>query len=220
LVADYALSGLGESLSESNRFLKSGDFTEWDLGVTYRGQLGNRARRAEARRADLELARQRAILAQLEQDIVDELTRSYQDLVAAYETVRLNQSLRQAAATQLEARQALYDHGGQISVDLLLRTQSTHADAVSDFWRAVARYNQFLAAWNRAVGAARLAKVPPETQANGVPHSSEESETRPRPLPQDPSEPQIPPPDAARSAPGAAKISRLPPPGPSCRVNR
>ena len=172
--------------------------------MTYRGQLGNRARRAEARRANLELARQRAILDKLQQDIEDELTRSFQDVIAAYDTVRINQSLRQAASTQLQARQALYENGGQISVDLLLRTQSTYADAVSDQWRAVARYNQSLAVWIRAVGAPLIDNHPPA--ATSAPTDALDEHAYPL--------------GPQRESHGGARLSRLPPVRSPIRANR
>jgi outer membrane protein TolC len=152
LVADYAWSGLDDTLRGSSHELGTGDYADWGLGITYREPLGRRAEHAAARRAQLELARQRATLRNVQHEVLHELTDAYQDLIAALDTVRLQQDRREAAQKQLDARQALYANGGQTTVDLLLRSQAALADALRDQAQAVAAYNQALARWEKAAG--------------------------------------------------------------------
>jgi outer membrane protein TolC len=154
-VAGYRLRGLGHDWLDSRRDgrsrfdnawmnLTSGDFQEWQLGVDLSVPLGNRQAFAAVRSAELQLARQRAILAEQQRQILNDLNGAVAEKQRAYRLARVNLNRRIAAREQLAALEAIYtdaDESEKIRLlDLLLDAQRRLADAESQYHRALAEH--------------------------------------------------------------------------------
>jgi len=153
-VGRYRWRGLGSHLSnaerQTDRFenavqnLTTGDFQEWQLGLEVSMPIGFRKAHAAVRNAELKVARDHAILAQQERDVVHDLTAAYAELERAYVTSQTSYNRRTAAHDQLHALDNKYEDADENErtrlLDLLLDAQRRAADADSSYHRALLEY--------------------------------------------------------------------------------
>jgi outer membrane protein TolC len=145
VVGRYRWRGFGHDLIDpkgnnppfDNAFetLMDGDFQEWQLGVELTVPIGHRRAHAAVRNAQLNLAREQAILKEQQRVILHDLSNGISDVERAEAVVRTTYNRRVAAAQQLAAVQAAYD-AGDVPLDRVLDGQRRRADAESRHHRA------------------------------------------------------------------------------------
>ncbi|TWT37327.1 Outer membrane efflux protein [Posidoniimonas corsicana] len=126
----------------SNAFntLTGGDFQEWEVGARFSLPIGFRRQLSTVRHHQLALARDRAILQDLELEISHQLGDSVRDVDLNYQLTQTNFNRRVAAEREVEAVQAVFD-AGRITLDLLLDAQRRRAEAESAYYRSLTDYN-------------------------------------------------------------------------------
>jgi hypothetical protein len=118
--------------------------TNYNAGLTFAVPLGNRYAHTAIRNAELQLARERAILREQQLQVVHELTSTIVELDRAYIVMNTNFNRRAAAQQQLSALNRKYE-AGATSLDLVLDAQRRWADAEATYHRAVIDYNRAIA---------------------------------------------------------------------------
>ena len=153
-VGMYKWLGMGHDLISTNRknavaldqfdnafqSMTGGDFQGWQLGMEFSLPIGFRKELAGVRHAQLNLARERAVLREEELEISHLLTAAIRDLDKGYVLSRTNFNRRIAAKKQVEAVSAAYDNG-TVTLDVLLQSQRRLAEAEIAFYRSVIGYN-------------------------------------------------------------------------------
>lgn len=154
-VSSYAVNGFGDTLIRQNDddgitgtgiksaygSLTQGDQTSWTLGAEFSMPFGFRSAKAQVRNYELRLAKQREILSVSEQEISHELAVSIQNLKANFRTAQTNFN------RQLAAQERVYLFEEELNVgtstyDLVLRAQSSLADARRAYYQSLIDYNK------------------------------------------------------------------------------
>ena len=123
-VARYSWNGLGENLTGSvdsdpsnpgygSAFgnLLDGDYQNWHLGFQASIPLGFRKEMAGVRNAQLALARERAILNEMELEVSHQVAYAIRDLESSLAIAQTDFNRRVAAAREVEAVKAAYETG-------------------------------------------------------------------------------------------------------------
>ncbi|HEX4414083.1 MAG TPA: TolC family protein, partial [Lacipirellulaceae bacterium] len=152
-VGRYRWQGLGDDLINENRqpfdsqnssafgTLTSGDFPDWQVGLEASIPLGFRRELSGVRHEELLLARERAILTDLELEISHQLGDSIRDVDLNYGLMQTNFNRRVAAEAEVQAVNASYE-ANRVTLDLLLQAQSRRAEAESAYYRSLVDYNR------------------------------------------------------------------------------
>jgi outer membrane protein TolC len=152
-VGRYRWLGLGDELinqthttfnnpgSSAFGALDSGDFQEWQLGLQANIPIGFRRELSGIRHQELLLARERAILSDLELEVSHQLGDSIRDIDNNYGLTQTNFNRRVAAEAEVQAVGASYE-AGRVSLDLLLDAQRRRAEAESAYYRSLVDYNR------------------------------------------------------------------------------
>lgn len=147
-IGQYRWLGLGDDLIDpnnntSNAFgsMTSGEFQEWQLGLNLSMPLGFRRELAGVRNAQLQLARERAVLQDQELELTTDLTNSVRDLNDFYTVTQTNFNRRSAAQDEVKAVEAAYNQG-VVNLDLLLLAQQRLAEAERAYYRSLIDYNE------------------------------------------------------------------------------
>jgi len=117
----------------------SGDFQEWQLGAQLTVPLGFRRALANMRNAQLNLARERAILAEQEQQIQHELSNAIGELDRAFVLTQTNLDRTLAARTQVQAVTDAFDVG-RVTFDVVVQARASEVDAATAYYRSVVDY--------------------------------------------------------------------------------
>jgi len=149
-VARYRWRGFGHDLidnsQEPGRFdnawqtLTNGDFQEWQLGALLEIPLGQRAAFAAVKQAELQLARERAVLDEQERQVASDLAAAIRELHRAHETSKTYFNLRLRLREAVEAVRREYE-AGATTIDVLLESQRHLAEAEQAYFRSVVAYN-------------------------------------------------------------------------------
>jgi outer membrane protein TolC len=152
-VGRYRWLGLGDDLINQNHrdfnqpgssafgVLDSGEFQEWQLGLEANIPIGFRRELSGIRHQELLMARERAILCDLELEISHQLGDSIRDIDNNYGLTQTNFNRRVAAEAEVQAVGASYE-AGRIPLDLLLDAQRRRAEAESAYYRSLVDYNR------------------------------------------------------------------------------
>lgn len=143
-VAPAATNGLFREGTGAFDLLTQGDFQEWELGFQFSLPLGFRQELASVRFHQLALARDRALLQDLELEVSHQLGSAVRDLDLNYGTTETNFNRRAAAEREVEAVQAQYD-ANRVTLDLLLDAQRRRSDAETAYYRSLVNYNMAIA---------------------------------------------------------------------------
>ncbi len=119
--------------------LTSGKFQEWQLGAELTFPFGYRKAHAGVRNAELLLMRERAVLAQQEQQVLFDLSNAFSELDRAYGVAQTAFNRRLAARQQLAELQAKLDRL-PLDLDLELQAQRRVADSDTRFYLALSDY--------------------------------------------------------------------------------
>jgi len=135
--------GIPPFLAGSNAFdvLTSGDFQEWEMGLQLSIPIGFRRAMVGVRHYQLLLARERAVLEDLELEVSHQLGDAIRDVDLNYAVTQTNFNRRVAAADEVEAVKAVYEVGN-VTLDQLLDAQRRQADADSAYYRSLVDYNR------------------------------------------------------------------------------
>ena len=154
-VGRYRWLGLGDELIRASRgasafnepgstafgTLTSGEFQEWQLGLQLSMPIGYRRELSGIRHHELLLARDRAILQDLELEISHQLGDAIRDIDLNYGLTQTNFNRRVAAEAEVVAVEASF-LANLITLDLLLDAQRRRAEAESAYYRSLVDYNR------------------------------------------------------------------------------
>jgi len=156
----YRVNGLGDRLLDndtspafSNFYgeLLDGQFTDWQIGAQLAIPLGFRQAHTAVRNAQLNLVRERRVLAKQEEQVAHDLSQSLQDIDRFYQTTQDNFNRRRAAEDEVESFQAEYDVG-RVTLDRLIDAQQCLAEAERDYYNSLIGYNKALKQLHLAKG--------------------------------------------------------------------
>lgn len=148
----YRFRGLGhDMLSNSNQYFGSafdnmatGDFQEWMVGMEFLAPIGYRQGHAAVRHAELNLARERAILTEQEKEVVSDLAGAVAEIDRAFELAKTNYNRRMAAIHQLETLEPLLKEPDAAEkprlLDLQLDAQRRLADAETQYYASLCEH--------------------------------------------------------------------------------
>jgi hypothetical protein len=150
-VGYYRFRGFGENLTGSNnniplgqynsalQDLYSGQFQEWQAGFEYSQPLGFRRGHAAVRNAELQLARERAILVQQEREVAHSLSNALCEVERAYDCTWTSYNRRVAARQHLAAVRAAFD-ADKAQSELVLDSQRRLAEAEIRYFGSLVEY--------------------------------------------------------------------------------
>jgi outer membrane protein TolC len=138
--ADRGTVNFPEAGSQAFDELTEGNFQEWRLGLEMNMPLGFRAEMSQVRNRQLALARERAKLNELELELSHSLTDAIQNLDANYQIMQTALLQGLSARQQVDALQALLEHG-TITLDLILDAQRRLAESEVAFYQSLIQYN-------------------------------------------------------------------------------
>jgi outer membrane protein TolC len=121
--------------------LTSGEFQEWQLGFEYSMPLGFRQAYAAVRNSQVHIARERAILEEMERQAIHGLSGAYADTFRAYSLMQVAYNRLAAAQDQYtRADNAFFNLGGKVSLELVLDARIRLAEAETAYHRARVEY--------------------------------------------------------------------------------
>jgi outer membrane protein TolC len=156
-IAQYTWTGMGANLLGAPGFdattgmdntalqsLEHGDYQSWELGVTAQWNIGFHKEMSNVRYCQLAVAREQAKLQDEELEISHQVAFAIRDMESNLTLAETDFNRRMAAQREVEAVQAAYDTG-KITLDVLLQSQRTLADAESNYYRVLVSYNESIA---------------------------------------------------------------------------
>jgi outer membrane protein TolC len=146
-------TGIPPFAPNSNAFetLTSGDYQEWELALQFTMPIGFRRAMTGVRHHQLLLARERAVVQEMELEVSHQLGDAVRDVDLNYGTAQTYFNRRQAADDEVEAVEVLYDVG-QIVIDRVLDAQARQAEAESQYYRSLVDYNRAIMRLHYAKG--------------------------------------------------------------------
>ena len=152
-VAGYSVNGFGDDLidrDDSRRFssfygtMADNEQTGWSTGLVMEMPIGLRSAKAQVQNIELRLAKARDVLSAQELEIAHEVGNAFQELAEKYMTAQTYFNRREAAKDRAELFEKKFRVGTQ-TLDLLLRAQSSLADAEVAYFRSLVAYSQAIA---------------------------------------------------------------------------
>jgi len=151
-VALYRWNGLeGRTPSYAYEMTRSGQFTDWTLGVNFSVPLGLRQGRAALRQRELIIMRDRANLQQALHNSMHTLADNYRNLDQYYDLYRANKETRTASADNLDVQWNQYTTGLTIYLNVI-QAITSWGNAVSSEAQTIAQYNAELASLQQETG--------------------------------------------------------------------
>jgi outer membrane protein TolC len=158
LVALYRWLGLGDELIGAERNgvnfpavgsrafdeLTEGNYQELSFGVELQMPVGFRRELAGVRQAQLLLAREKAVLEDLELNASHLLATSVRNADSYYQLAQTHFNRLAASEQEITSVESLYE-GGRATLDLLLDAQRRRAEAQIAYFRALSEYNKAIA---------------------------------------------------------------------------
>lgn len=120
--------------------LTTGNFQEWELGLRFSLPIGFRQQLSTVRHHQLLLARDRALLQDLELEVSHQLGDALRDLDLNYGLTETNFNRRAAAQREVEAVEVSYE-ANRVTLDLLLDAQRRRSEAETAYYRSLVDYN-------------------------------------------------------------------------------
>lgn len=120
--------------------LTDGDYQEWEMGLRFSLPIGFRQQLSTVRHHQLLLARERALLQDLELEVSHQLGDAVRDLDLNYSLTETNFNRRAAAQREVEAVETSYK-ANRVTLDLLLDAQRRRSDAETAYYRSLVDYN-------------------------------------------------------------------------------
>ncbi len=149
LAGRYRFRGFGKDLLDQGQDIGQfdnavedmfdGNFQESQVGLEFSYPLGARRASAATQYAEMQLCRDRILLAEQEREVVHQLSNAVSEMNRAYAVMETNEDRRIAAVEQLDAVRAAFE-ADKASLDLLLRTQQAFLDAELNYYRSLCEY--------------------------------------------------------------------------------
>ena len=127
------------------------DFPSWTIGFTVGVPILNIGARAEAKRAELEVDRTRALEDQTRQSIALDVRTTARAIDTAAKEITATKTAREAAEQNLDAERKRYENG-MTTIFQVLQIQQQLSDARAREVQALVAYNKAVASYHRAVG--------------------------------------------------------------------
>jgi outer membrane protein TolC len=158
-VGRYRWLGLGDTLIEGSNTIDStgaitnaygsmtsGDFAEWNIGLELSLPLGFRKEMAGVRHAQLQIARERAILQEQELELSHQLSSALRELDLYHLTTQTNFARVLAAQDEVDGRRAVWVAGvdKQLegdTINLYLNALQRLAEAQNEYFSSLKEYN-------------------------------------------------------------------------------
>ncbi len=149
-VARYGLNAYGDKLTGGNggvqphsaySTLWNSAFEDWGLGFEFSMPIGFRAATTQAQNIEHRIAKARATLAEQEKEVSYEVAATFQQVAQTYQSAKTNFNRRRAAHRRVAAFEAEY-RVGRTTVDMLLRSQISLAQAEIAYYSSLVGYNQ------------------------------------------------------------------------------
>jgi outer membrane protein TolC len=139
---DTTASGLSEIQPGSNAFesLTGGDFQEWELGLQFSMPIGNRVPQLIVRHHQLLMARERALLRDVELEISHQVADALRDIERDFQVSQTLLNSVIASQQEVAAVEEEYEID-RVTLDLLLDAQRRLSDAEVSFYRSLIDYN-------------------------------------------------------------------------------
>lgn len=157
--AGYDINGAGDRLhsrhdspfrsaigSVANQSINS-----WNAGLELSVPLGYRFARSQVRNLELQMAKANAVLASQEKNIAHDIATAIQDVTSAYTAAQSNHKRLKAAAKRVKLLEAEREVG-TLTLDLVLRAQSSLAAAESAYYQQMVSYNKAITSLHLAKG--------------------------------------------------------------------
>jgi outer membrane protein TolC len=151
LQGQVGLNGLDDNLGDSVNHFTSGNWVQYQVGLTLRYPLGNRAAKSRFTRARLEVEQAKAILERTEQRILVEVREAVRNVETNIKRVSVTRGARELAQKKLEAEEKKLAVGLS-SVREVLRFQDDLSLEQSREIQALTDYKVSLANLERAKG--------------------------------------------------------------------
>ena len=131
-----------------------GEFTGWQLGVNFSVPIGMRSSRADLRRQELMIVRDRADLDQALHNAVHRLAATYRNMAQFYEQYRVSREEKEAALENYDYQRALWDNQGTGALYLnMLQALTQLGNAHTTEAQSLTQYNTEMAGLQREAGA-------------------------------------------------------------------
>ncbi|MBN2474185.1 MAG: TolC family protein [Pirellulales bacterium] len=158
--AMYQWQGLGNKLIESSggtgdpfvtgsnsyQSMFHGDYQNWGMGLEFSLPIGFRKELAGVRHAQLNLAREKALLQEMELEVSHQLAWSVRNAEANVVLSQTNFNRRIAAQDEVKTAEAKYEAGVvEGTLDRVLDAQRRLAEAESDYYNTLVEYNKSIA---------------------------------------------------------------------------
>ncbi len=161
VLTQYRWRGLGNHLvgarDPNNQFesllqsISEGRYQEWQAGFEWSYNIGLRQASAAVRHAQLNLAKEMAILKEQQLRISHDLSNSSRQIARSYLQAQTNYNRIEADRTQVEVLRNRYERG-LINISFLLQAQQSLATSTSAFYRSLVDYNLALRDFHREKG--------------------------------------------------------------------
>ena len=156
VVGNYGVNGFGDKLISQNGSSGYGSMTgdnldTWTMGVEMSMPIGFRQARSQVKNYELLIARANAVLEAQERSIAHEIAISIQDVSVAWAAAQSNLNRLRAAERRVELLKVEVDSGTAI-VDVVVRAQSSMADAERAYYEQLVAYNKAITYLNLATG--------------------------------------------------------------------
>ena len=159
-VGRYRWRGMGDHLIDPSRpggqfdnayqSMTGGEYQEWHVGLELNIPLGFKKEMSGVRFAELNLARDKAVLKEQELELLHLLGSGIRNLEDKFVVTKTAYNRLAAATVEVNARQTVWDEGmgtaagagaGASTLDLLLNAQRRKAEAEVDYYRSLVDYN-------------------------------------------------------------------------------
>lgn len=139
--SDKDVAGTRQGLNSYYETITQGNQTGWNAGVIFEMPIGLRSAKAQVRNIELRLAKARDVLAAAEMEISHEIGNAFQQTAKTFSVAQSYLNRRNAAVERLRLTEANEKVGKQ-TIDLVLRSQASLADAEVAYYRAIVTYTQ------------------------------------------------------------------------------
>ncbi len=150
LVGRYRWRGFGNDLARASgnsptRFdnayedLTTGDFQEWQVGLEVSAPVGFRKAHAAVRNAELQLAREKAILEEQQRQVIHDLSSAVAEMERALESYHVGYDRLMASQQQVKALKAASE-ADQAELDVVLDAQRRYAASLSNYHQSKVEY--------------------------------------------------------------------------------
>jgi len=143
----FTRQGLGNSYETIAQGAQDG----WNLGFEFSVPIGFRSALAQVRNYELRLAKARQVLQLQEREISHDVALAFQDLAAQHATAKSNFHRMNAARDRVRLVEIRFKEGDE-KLDLVLRAQTSSADAERAYYNSLVEYNKAISSYHFATG--------------------------------------------------------------------